>query len=70
MFKYSVYGSFKRRKRPCVIAVTSYKDVAEYVAQNAAAAMDPDGRLGLEVHIVENPDADFFIRRTDESEEA
>lgn len=69
MFKYSIYGSFKRRKRPCVIAVTSYADIAEYIAQNAAAAMDPDGDLGLEIHIVENPDADFFIRRKREEEE-
>lgn len=64
MFRYSINGKMNELKRPLVIALTDYTDIAEYIASHAAEALDPDGTRGLEVSIVDRPEASCFIHPT------
>ena len=61
MFKYTIRAVTNRRKRPVVVAVTNFRDVATYIRDNAAAALDPAGVQGMEIYMVENQDADLFV---------
>ena len=68
MFKYQVRGIVNDRK-PMIIALTHFADIAQYIADHAAEALDPTGEKGMRVEVVYRPEADNFIkppRRTEE----
>lgn len=61
MFRYTIRAVTSKRKRPVVVAVTNFRDVAAYIRDNAASALDPAGVQGMEIYMVENQDADLFV---------
>lgn len=61
MFKYTIKGKVDAKDKPITIALTSFRDIAEYVRDHAAEALDPSGEYGMTVSIIEHPDADCFI---------
>lgn len=61
MFKYEIRGKKREYKNPAVLALTSYKDIAEYIRDHAVEALDPNGTQGFEITIIEHPGADYFI---------
>lgn len=63
MFKYQILASTKDSPRAVTIALTHYSDLAEFIAAHAAEALDPDGSMGMQVHIVERAEADKFAHR-------
>ncbi len=71
MFKYAITGRTNKRTRSKVLALTPYSDLAQFIADHAKEALDPDGKEGLTVEIVTRPEADLFIPppRTSEQEE-
>lgn len=68
MFKYQIRGITNGRK-PMVIALTHFSDVAQLIADIAPKALDPTGEKGMRVEVVYRPEADNFIkppRRTED----
>ncbi len=63
MFRFQIIASTKTSPRPVTVALTHYSDLAEFIADHAAEALDPDGSAGMQVHIVERAEADMFIHR-------
>ncbi len=61
VFRYQIKGSIAPKAKPITIGLTSFRDIAEFFAANAASVLDPDGSKGLTVEIVENKAADYFI---------
>ena len=61
MFKYQIKGSIYKKTRPVTIALTNYKDIAEYILEHAAEALDPEGEHGLTVELITHPEADLYI---------
>lgn len=60
MFKYAVKATASGKPFR-VVALTNYKDLAEYICENCAAALDPSGERGMIVKVEARPEADFFI---------
>ena len=60
MFKYQVRGTTNDRK-PMLIALTHFSDIAQFVADHAAEVLDPTGERGMRVEVVYRPEADRFI---------
>lgn len=63
MFKFQIVATTNDKPRASVIALTHYSDLAEFIANHAAEALDPDGALEMRVTIVERPEADKFAYR-------
>lgn len=63
MFKYQILATTKNKNRPITVALTHFCDLAEFIADHAAEALDPDGTEEMRVHIVERTEADMFINR-------
>lgn len=63
MFKFQILASTNDKPRSSVIALTHYSDLAEFIADHAAEALDPDGALDMKVTIVERAEADRFAYR-------
>lgn len=70
MFKYQIMGVTNTSPRASVIALTHYSDLAEFIADHAAEALDPDGALDMKVTIVERAEADKFAYRPRGTREA
>ena len=63
MFKFQILASTNDKPRASVIALTHFSDLAEFIADHAAEALDPDGALNMQVTIVERAEADRFAYR-------
>ncbi len=63
MFKFQILASTNDKPRASVIALTHFSDLAEFIADHAAEALDPDGTLNMKVTIVERAEADKFAYR-------
>ena len=63
MFKFQIVAETKGRPRPTVIALTHFSDLAEFIRDHAAEAIDPEGKMGLKISIVSRPEADMFVYR-------
>ena len=53
MFRYSIYGHTPIRNKTTLIALTDFKDVADYIAENAPKVLDPTGEREITTTIVE-----------------
>lgn len=62
MFRFAIMGRMPRVQRQLTIALTDYADVAEYILEHAAEALDPDGSNGLEIELTETREAANLIR--------
>lgn len=69
MFRYAVKGTTKERPRPMVIALTNYSDLAEFIKDHVAEALDPDGAMDLSAEVVTRPEADMYIFRHQSKQE-
>jgi hypothetical protein len=63
VFKFQILASTNDKPRASVIALTHFSDLAEFIADHAAEALDPDGALDMKVTIVERAEADKFAYR-------
>ena len=60
MFKFAVYASTDG-KNFRTVALTNYLDMARFIRDHAAEALDPAGRRNLTVKLEERPIADYLI---------
>ena len=51
MFRYAIRGKDKTRKHIFTVALTQYEDLAKFIANYGAEALDPDGRRGLVLYV-------------------
>lgn len=63
MFKFQILASTNDKPRASVIALTHFSDLAEFIADHAAEALDPDGTQGMSFHVIERQEADKFTDR-------
>lgn len=63
MFKYQIMGTTNTSPRAITVALTHFSDIAEFIADHAAEALDPDGSQGMSFHVVKRQEADKFVNR-------
>lgn len=56
MFNFTVIGTVNG-KRKYTVAVTRWRDVADYIADYSKKTMDPDGSKGIEFTVLTNKGA-------------
>ncbi len=60
MLRFSIMATSAITGRSFCVAACNYPDLAQYIADHAVEALDPEGKTRLSIEVKENPAQNLF----------